>query len=197
MTAISLDDAFARRRTCRTFTGDPVPHETVRALIEAGQGRTDAHGNRTVPSAHQLHPLRLHVVASNIAGLDPGLFAVDPGTANLEQTIDGELGARLEDAAIDAQPWISRAAGAIVVCADFALMARAFADQPQFAERGARYTFIEAGAAAQNIHLKATAEGLGAVLVAGIRNEAVAGLLGLAPPVAPILLMCFGWPSGD
>lgn len=196
MTAITLDQAIARRRSCRDFADRAVPLEAVRALVRAGQGRTDDHGNRSVPSAHALHPLRLFVVAGRIAGLEQGLFSVDPDGTEFEQRLDGDVCARLADAAIGEQPWIAGAAGILAVCADFGLTGRAFADQPSFGERGARYAFIEAGAAAQNIHLQAVAEDLGAVLVAGIRNEATAEILGLEPPFAPVLLMCFGWPAG-
>lgn len=55
----------------------------------------------------------------------------------------------------------------------------------------------EAGAAAQTISLQAVAEGLGCVLVAGFKDEATAGVLNLEPPLAPVLHMCFGWPSED
>jgi nitroreductase len=54
---------------------------------------------------------------------------------------------------------------------------------------------MEAGAAAQNVLLQATAEGLGCVLIAGIDDEATAKALGLEPPMVPLLHLCFGWPA--
>ena len=58
-----------------------------------------------------------------------------------------------------------------------------------------RYAWIEAGAAAQNIQLQATAEGLGSVLVAGFRDEATAAALALETPIMPLIHLCFGWPA--
>ena len=70
-----------------------------------------------------------------------------------------------------------------------------FSEQPPLGTRGLRYAYIEAGATSQNIHLQATAEGLGCVLVAGFKDEATADVLELEAPTAPVLHMCFGWPA--
>jgi len=191
-----VDEAIARRRSCRSFEGRDVPRGAVEALIRAAQGRTGEDGDRAVPSAHRVRPLRLHLAARRIEGLDPGLYRVDPDAGTLEQTAGGDVGQRLQTAAIDDQPWIGAAAGVLAVSADLGAMTRAFADQAGLGDRALRYTHIEAGAAAQNVHLVAVAHGLGAVLVGGIRDEATAEALGLTPPLAPVLLMCFGWPAG-
>jgi len=172
-----------------------VPFDDVRALVRAAQGRTDDGGNRAAPSAHHVHPLRLQLAARRIEGLAPGLYCADPDARTFEWLRGGDVASSLEEAAIGDQPWIGAAAGVLALSADLALMARAFAEQAVFGDRAARYTFIEAGAAAQNIHLQAVARGLGAVLVGGIRDEATASVLGLTPPLAPVLLMCFGWPA--
>lgn len=193
--AMLVDEAIAGRRTCRAFRDLEVPFETVSALLNAAQGRTDERGNRAAPSAHHVHPLRLHLAARQVRGVAPGLYRVDPDSADLERVAEGDAGSRLQEAAIDDQPWIVAAAGVIAVSADLGAMARAFADHAAYGDRAARYTYIEAGAAAQNIHLQAVAQGLGAVLVGGIRDEATAEVLGLAPPLAPVLLVCFGWPT--
>jgi SagB-type dehydrogenase family enzyme len=193
--SIPLDDAIARRRSCRSFEDRSVPREAVEALIWAAQGRTGEDGDRAVPSAHAVRPLRLQVAARRIEGLEPGLYRADPDAGTLERTVKGDVGSRLQVAAIDDQPWIAAAAGVLAVSADLGVMERAFAGQAVFGDRAWRYTCIEAGAAAQNVHLEALAQGLGAVLVGGIRDDATAAVLGLTVPLAPVLLVCFGWPA--
>lgn len=195
MEEISLDQALRRRRTRREFATRAVPLEAVRSLLWAAQGITGEEGRRTAPSAHALHPLRLLLVAGDIEGLEPGVHAVAGDGDTLTPAIRGDRRAALQAAALDEQPWIGRAAGMITICADLAAACRHFAEQPPYGARGERYTYIEAGAAAQNVLLAAETLGLACVLVAGFRDEATAEVLGLEAPVAPVLHLCFGWPA--
>ncbi len=162
-------------------------------LLWAAQGATDDAGNLTAPSAHGLHPLRLFVSAGNVEDVAPGVYRADLENKSLLAHVDRDVRSELEHAALTDQPWIGRASGIISVCSDLAAPAAAFVDQAPFGVRGLRYVHIEAGAVAQNIYLQAAVEGLGCVLVAGFKDEVTADVLGLEPPVAPILHMCFGW----
>ena len=54
---------------------------------------------------------------------------------------------------------------------------------------------MEAGHAAQNIYLQATALGLGAVLVAGFHDEAVTALSTTPDGYAPLCLLAVGHPA--
>lgn len=107
----------------------------------------------------------------------------------------GEFRDALETAALEDQPWIGVAPVITAVCADFRTPMEAFADQPPAGERGSRYVYIEAGAAAQNVQLQAAAEGLGCVLVAGFDDESTTKVLKLRPPIEPVLYLCIGWPG--
>lgn len=195
MPEISLTRTLCERRTCRAFQDRPVPADSVDRLLWAAQGKTGQDGRRTAPSAHALYPLRMIVAAGNLAGRDPGIYAIGPDGSDFAPVKSGDARPALQDAALEDQPWIGSAAGIITICADFAAAATAFAEQPPYGARGARYVYIEAGAAAQNVLLQATAEGLGCVLVAGFRDEATARILDLEAPVAPVLHLCFGWPA--
>ena len=191
----SLQAAISKRRSQREFDDRQVPQNVLHRLLWAGQGITGEGGKRTAPSAHAQHPLELLVVGGNIENLEPGVHKVAGDCKTLSPVIQGDLRHELQDAALEEQPWIGQAAGIITVCADFAAPCRAFAEQPPYGTRGVRYVYIEAGAAAQNIQLMAVAEGLACVLVAGFEDEATSKLLGLEAPFAPILHICFGWPS--
>ncbi len=195
MKDISLHLAMSTRRTCRAFDGSSVSDEVVRRLLWAAQGITDDSGNRTAPSAHALHPLSLMLTAGTVEGRQSGLYSVGRDAETLERVRDGNLCPALEDAALEDQPWIGAAAGVITVCADFPAAAQTFAEQPPLGERGARYVYIEAGAAAQNVQLQAVAEGLACVLVAGFCDDATSEILGLDTTRTPVLHLCFGWPA--
>ena len=132
---------------------------------------------------------------ANVEGHEPGIYRTVGQLERLELVRRGDVRGELQAAALEEQPWIGEAAAIISICADFARPARDFAEQPPFGRRGSRYVYIEAGAAAQNIQLKAVAEGLGCVLVAGFKDEATAEVLRLASPLAPILHICVGWPK--
>ena len=197
MDEITLNQAMSVRRTWRDFEDRAVPNASLQRLLWAAQGITDDLGNRTVPSAHALHPLKLFVIAGNIEEHQAGVYSVDRDTNNLSLVIQRDVRAELEAAAIEDQPWIYAAAGIITICADIISPSRAFADQPPYGLRGLRYVYIEAGAAAQNVHLQAVAEGLGCVLVGGFFDEATAAVLELEAPISPVMHLCFGWPVNN
>lgn len=196
MTDLSLKDALSRRRTVRQYSGDAVSISALEALLQAAQGTTGEDGKRTAPCAHALYPLRLYVVAGDVDGLSPGLYAANPETLDLEPQHGTDLRAALREAAIGRPEWITDAAAIIVIAADMAGPSVHFAEQPPYGTRGARYVHMEAGAAAQNLQLQAVAEGLGTVLVGGFHDEAVAKVLGLDAPLAPLILQCVGHPAG-
>jgi len=194
---LSLKDALLKRRTVRSYSGEAVSIAALEALLRAAQGVTGEDGKRAAPSAHALCPLRLFVVAGQVDGLSPGLYAVSPDTLDLEPRHGTDLRAALRTAAIGDPEWITDAAAIIVVAADMVGPSRHFADQPPYGTRGPRYVHLEAGAAIQNLQLQAVAEGLGTVLVGGFHDEEVAKLLGLEAPVAPLALQCVGQPTTE
>ncbi len=192
-----FSNILSQRRSIREYSDKPISLNSLNRLIWAAQGKREDAGLRTVPSAHGLHPLRLFVMAANVDGLNSGLYAVDTSNADLELIQPIDLRADLQNAAIDDQPWIGNAAAVLSVCADFVTPCRDFADQPPFGQRGSRYVYIEAGAAAQNVQLQAAAEGIASVLVAGFNDEMTAAVLGLETPVAPVLHLCLGSPLSN
>ncbi|WP_337660329.1 SagB/ThcOx family dehydrogenase [Anderseniella sp. Alg231-50] len=191
----TLAQALVKRRTQREFSPGAVSTEIVQRLLWAAYGVSEQDGRRTTPSAHALHPLRIYACAGRIEGMEPGVYAVSPDAQDMRPHIGRDVRSDLEAAALEDQPWIGNSAGIITICADMVAATSAFADQPPYGTRGLRYVHIEAGAAAQNIYLQAAAEGIACVLVAGFQDEATAGVLKLAAPVAPVLHVCFGWPE--
>ncbi|MCK0746189.1 SagB/ThcOx family dehydrogenase [Chromohalobacter nigrandesensis] len=194
----SLEQIARSRYSCRDFSPQPVPRALLDRLLGIAQGITHAGSKRSVPSAGALYPLHLLAIAGRIRDLDAATYTFAPENCMLKTHLDHDIRDALQQAALDDQPWIGQAAGIITICADMGTATQAFGDQPPYGTRGQRYAWIEAGAAAQNIQLQATAEGLGSVLVAGFHDEATAEALALEAPITPLIHLCFGWPaSGD
>lgn len=188
--------ALSRRRTVRDFSEAPISVDALNRLLWAAQGVTGQDGKRTVPSAHAVHPLRLYVQAGRVSGLVQGLYEVATTDLTVRQVHGLDLQPGLANAAIDEQPWIGQAACIVIVCADMVTPSKHFADQRPLGRRGARYVYLEAGAAAQNLQLQAVAEGLGCVQVGGFNDEATADVLGLGSTLEPIVQLCVGYPTG-
>ncbi|WP_275286062.1 SagB/ThcOx family dehydrogenase [Halomonas elongata] len=195
MADITLTQALSRRRTIREFTNAAVSPEVLKRLAWAAQGITDTEGKRTAPSAHAIHPLQLFVVANRVDGLDQGVYEVDSLDSGLRMVNRADVRPALRRAAIGAPQWIADAAFIVAICADMVTPSRAFAEQKPYGERGVRYVYMEAGAAAQNLQLQAVAEGLGSVWVGGFNDEETANLLDLQTPLTPIILLCVGYPA--
>ncbi len=86
----------------------------------------------------------------------------------------------------------ARAAPAVVVIAG--VPARV---EPKYGGRAERYVLLEAGHAAQNLLLAATALGLGAVPIGAFGDDALARALDLPPGEETVYAIPVGQPSGQ
>ena len=197
MKQTTLTQALSRRRTVREFSERQIPLDALKRLIWAAQGITAEGGKRTAPSAHSLHPIKLLCLPGRVEGLGVGVYQADPYDLTFTSIDSIDRRESLRTASIDTPRWITEAACIVAVCGDMVGPNRAFADQRPFGSRGSRYVYLEAGAAAQNLHLQAAADGLGCVWVGGFDDEATADILGLCTSFSPIILMCVGYPSVD
>ena len=191
MSDMSLQQALKTRRSVRAFSKRRVDLSVVQSLVDIALCPTNEDGKRAAPSAHALYPLSLRLSAGLIDGLPPGLYdcTTDTGLASLSPT---DPRPALRNAAVDDQPWIETCAFVLTICGDAIAAMTHFADQAPFGQRGERYMYLEAGALAQSMLLHATANNLGAVLVAGFNDDATASVLGLSAPLVPITHLCFG-----
>lgn len=183
----SLQAALERRRSVRSYGAQPLQAAAVSELLWAGQGVSNDRGQRTAPSAGALYPLELHAMARRVDGIPAGHYRYLPATHTLERMPPPQ----------DAD--IARAAGgqASVLAAPLLLLLAAVPSRTQgrYGERAARYIAFEAGAASQNIALKAAALGLGTVVIGGFDERALARALGLQAGTEPIVLMPVGPPA--
>lgn len=193
MDELTLARALSGRRSVRAFSKKPLKKAAVLDLLQTVQGETDDAGHRAVPSAHALYPLRYYVVAGQVIGVDAGLYTTSPDAQDLTEHKRGDVRPDLKAAAVDDQTWIEQAPCTITICGDAAACATHFADQTPYGERGMRYLYLEAGAAAQTLLLAAVNMGLGSVLVAGFKDEETSKAMELAAPLVPIAHICLGY----
>ncbi|MCF6290165.1 MAG: SagB/ThcOx family dehydrogenase [Desulfobacterales bacterium] len=182
---ISLEESLARRRSVRDYTGESLSLAEVSQLLWAAQGITVDRGGRTAPSAGALYPLELYVFAGNIEKLAAGIYHYRPKQHELVLAREGDLRGRLAGAALG-QDAVRDGAIALVFTAVPQRTTR------KYGRRGIRYIFIEAGHAAQNVCLQATALGLGAVIIGAYYDDRVSALLGLSEGEDPLYIIPVG-----
>jgi SagB-type dehydrogenase family enzyme len=184
--AVTLDQALRQRRSIRDYADRPLTTAQLSSLLWAAQGITgQAQHYRTAPSAGALHPLELYVVAGQVEGLEPGVYHYRVADGALELVTDGDRRRQLCEVALG-QDCICSAPASVVIAADYERTTT------KYRHRGRRYVHIDAGFAAQNLHLQATALGLGTVAVGAFDDLRVQAVLGI--PWDPLLIMPIGWP---
>lgn len=178
---VSLEQALARRRSIRDFTDDPIGIDTIGQLLWAAQGVTDPEGHRTAPSAGALYPLETYVATRE------GLFHYDPHSHRLSRRAAGDQRIAIARAAHDQEP-VRSAPVVIVLAAVYERTAK------KYGERAERFVHMEAGHAAQNVLLQATALRLAAVPVGAFDDAGLARALSLPRTERPIYLIPVGHP---
>lgn len=177
-----LDQVLRARRSVREFTPTALTVEEIAHLAWAAQGSTDeAHGLRTAPSAGALYPLEVWIVAEDgVSRYDPGAHALVRATSSDRR---GDVArASLGQAAVERAPVLFVITGVIA------------RTRVKYGPRAERYVWTEAGHAAQNLVLEATALGLGAVTIGGFDDDALREALGAPPNEVPIYVIPVGHP---
>ncbi len=179
---MSLEEAMVMRTSVRDFRHRALSKEEIAQLLWAAAGQTRSWGGRTVPSAGALYPLEIDVVTPD------GLFRYRPGRHQLETRGSGNRISQLASAAYR-QNCVANAPSVFVISAVYDRTTR------RYGNRGERYVHMEAGHAAQNIHLEAVALGLGSVAVGAFNDGEVHRILGLGKGETPLYLIPVGEPA--
>jgi SagB-type dehydrogenase family enzyme len=183
----SLEHALAARRSVRDYGPARLTRHELGQVLWAAQGITERAGLRTAPSAGGLYPLELYVVAG-VCDLEPGIYHYRPDPHALALNATGDHRADLAAAALG-QECVAHAPAIIVVAAVYARTTGTYGD------RGRRYVEMEAGHAAQNVCLQATALGLGAVVVGAFDDHEVKRVARLPRREEPLALVPVGHPA--
>ena len=178
---VSLEQSLHDRRSAREYAATPLTLDEIGQLLWAGQGITDDDGHRTAPSAGARYPLELYAVTAT------ELMHYLPAGHRVEQRADTTILGALPEAAFD-QEFVGNAPLVVVIAADPART------EQEYGAMAGDLVQREAGHAAQNILLQATALGLVAVPVGGFDPATVEGLLALPPDQAVQYLIPIGRP---
>jgi len=180
---VSVEEALLRRRSVRSFTDRKLSLEEISQLCWAAQGMTKkATGFRTAPSAGATYPLELYVFSAD------GVFRYDPRAHSLAERQAKDRRGELCRACLG-QVFVAEAPLVLVFTAEYERTSR------RYGRRAERYVHMEAGHAAQNVHLQAVALGLGSVPVGAFRDSEVAKTLALGRAATPLYLIPVGEPA--
>lgn len=162
----SVEEALRSRRSVREFDASPLTIEEIGQLLWAAQGITDQAGHRTAPSAGARYPLELYALtATEVMHYLPSGHRIEVGPADDPLPAIGQ--------AAFGQDWIGSAPIVFVLTG---VVARTEIEYGAVADE---LVDREAGHAAQNLLLQATALELASVPVGGFDPEEVSRLLAL------------------
>jgi SagB-type dehydrogenase family enzyme len=189
----SFSDVIRQRRSRRDFTGEPLDEEQLSALLALSVGVTAIYRNpvavgvkRAFPSAGAMYPVEFYPLVLDLDGVDPGVYHYDVRQHALELLRAGAF----RDAIFEycmRQEFIRHASLVLALTAIFRR------SKDKYGERGYRFALLDAGHAAQNMYLVATALEIGAVAIGGFLDDRFNDLLevdGVAEAV--VYLLAFG-----
>lgn len=180
---MSLEKAVWGRRSVRSFGREEPAVEIAAGLLWAAQGITEPGiGLRSAPSAGATYPLELFLAT------EWSLSRYIPEEHALVVTKRGDVRGALASAALD-QSCVGGAPLVFVFAADVSRTAARYGDRADV------YVPIEVGCAAENLMLKAVAQGWGGVAVGAFDDEDVSRVLDLPKGWRPYLIVPVGKPA--
>lgn len=181
----SIEETLLNRRSIREYSNSPLTIGEVSQLLWAAQGFTVEWGGRTAPSAGGLYPLEVYLAIGHVENLASGIYKYKPEGHELNKLRDGDVRDELAKATLN-QTWVKEGAIDIVIAAVYERTTKKYGDS------GVRYVDMEAGHAAQNLYLQATALDLGMVTVAAFHDEQVKKILGMLTNETPLYVIPVG-----
>ena len=183
---VSLEEALSGSNTTGHYTELPLAASDISQLLWAAQGINEEEGNSTTPSISSTYPLVLYLIIGNVTDLKSGSYLYIPA--------EHELAVIKEDNLIEETGLLSdqttKSAAYIIIAADFE------GTTDGFSEDAERFCYLEAGRAAQNIYLQATALGIGTVITVNYIEEQVESATGIPAYLNIIYIMPVGGKTG-
>ncbi len=178
---VSLEEAIARRRSCRRFFPRELTAEQISQLLWSAAGITESKkGHRAAPSAGATYPIEIYLLTGK------GLFHYVPDGHKLLVVGETDLRSELSQACHD-QAFVAQTPASLVITCIYNRTTG------RYGERGIRYVHIEAGHIAENVHLQAVALGLGSVPVGAFDDDWVKKVLGLPRQEEPLYVIPVGY----
>lgn len=180
----SLKSLLVKRSSCRGFSHEQIEIKQLCKILEFAYSIV----NGTIPSAGGLYPTKLYlIVTRDQSDFKEGYYEYDPEHLNLIRYQD-EIDNELLQFAFDNETLLFNAPVIIVLAADCER-------QPgKYSNRGYRYTLLEAGHVAQNLHLAAAESGLATLEYGGFLDKVLADELDMpSERVKPIISVAIGY----
>jgi len=180
-----------KRRSVRSFSGEAIDLPSILQILWSAYGEVNTStknlSRRTVPSAGALYPLMVSVILFEKTGnLQPGIYHVWMGKPQ-------EVGFKYISADIMhfvrsfADPLMFEGShGVIVISGNFCITGE------KYGNRSMLFTTLEAGYAAQNVHLAALELGVATVEVGGFIDQLLTEALILPKHFRPLTTVIFG-----
>jgi SagB-type dehydrogenase family enzyme len=158
-----------RRRSQRDYVEHAITQEELAGLLWASQGITEVRQNfafRAAPSAGALYPVETYVAVHRVEEVPPGIWHFQIPDFSLELVAPGDFRRSLVLASLN-QQFLGTAAAVFIWTG---ILGRSLW---KYRQRAVRYLFLDAGHICGNLHLAATALGLGCCPVAAFFDEEV------------------------
>lgn len=176
---LSLREALATRRSRRNYANRPMTLDELGSLLGIALARNaveDGYGTRDIPqfpypSIGGLDPVEVGVIVQSVDGVEPGYYTYDKVGHGLVTVTHGDFRLPLMDATFENE-WIFYAPVVLVIANDQRKVSW------KYKTRGYRISFMDLGAAIQNLYLASTALNLSCCAVAGYHDELINALLG-------------------
>ncbi|WP_339450862.1 SagB family peptide dehydrogenase [Pseudomonas sp. EA_5y_Pfl2_R50] len=197
----NLDDALRQRKTCRSYTGEAITLEDVATLLYLSLGylherehddsvANGLHARRSSPSGGGLNACEGFVLAQNLRGLEPGIYAYHPDEHSLE--LINPLPELPLGHVLGGQHFINNLPFGLFITARFDKLWWKYEHS-----RAYRMAFVEAGHLSQTFQLVATALGLGTWLTGAFADDQIEKLLKIAgSPEQPLFFVGCGASDG-
>ena len=167
---VDVFEAIRTRRSRREYTSKPLSLEQVSAILYYTVGVTGrawwGGPKRAYPSAGGLQPVEAYLYASNVEGLERGLYHYHPGRHCLEVVKLGDYSKKLMRASLD-QDHVGEAPVVLILTVVYSRTAS------KYGLRSYRYIHWDSGFAGQNVYLAVEALGLATVTVGAFYDEEV------------------------
>lgn len=177
-TVLSL---LKERESVRSFSEQPLSINHIGELLSAAYSLE----NTPIPSAGGLYPLKIYALINEGHDIPSGYYQYDPTDESLIQFHEG-INNRGMQFIMNSDSMLHSAPVIFIIAAD---MSR---HSEKYANRGYRYTLLEAGHAAQNIHTTCIELELGSLEYGGFNDGLLKDELDLDSNIEPLIVLGVG-----
>lgn len=174
------------RESCRNFLPDSIGADMLMTCLDSGYSK-DKH---PVPSAGGLYPLRMYSIVRNGGEIPNGYYQYDHQDGDLIKTKDDVDWEKLKHI-FNSEDLLHNAPIILVISADLSIHSE------KYSNRGYRYSILEAGHVAQNIHLVANELGLSTLEYGGFNDNKLSSELDLLDTEVPLITLALGYENKE